>query len=203
LPAQYARNVDMIARGADRMDRMIRQLLDFTRVRFAAGVALERRLCDLSALCRELATDMEVTHPDRRVRCHAPDRCVGLWDRDRLGQVLSNLVGNAIRHGDAGQPIDIAIRDDGDAVALEVHNWGPPIPPDVLPFIWEPFRRGARPAEGAEGAGLGLGLYITHEIVTAHGGVLEVRSSREHGTTFTVRLPRELASRGDSDAPQT
>jgi signal transduction histidine kinase len=101
-----------------------------------------------------------------------------------LTEVASNLVGNAVKHGQPGRPIYVRVRDEGDQVSLRVHNLGPPIPPGLLPLVFEPFRR----SETQDG--FGLGLYIVKEIIAAHGGTVEVRSSASAGTTFTVRLPR-------------
>jgi signal transduction histidine kinase len=104
-------------------------------------------------------------------------------------------VGNAVKHGVPDAPIDVLVHDRGSFVVLEVHNWGNPIPPEMLPVIFDPFRRGCGPQVAhTEGAGLGLGLYITREIVAAHGGEIEVSSSDEEGTLFRVRLPRGLAT---------
>jgi two-component sensor histidine kinase len=110
----------------------------------------------------------------------------GAWDVDRLAQVVSNLVGNAIQHGD-GTPITLTGQEQGDSVTLAVHNGGSPIPAEVLPFLFEPLARGR--AEGASHS-IGLGLFIARAIVSAHGGDIQVSSSTNEGTTFTVRLPK-------------
>jgi signal transduction histidine kinase len=115
---------------------------------------------------------------------------VGDWDVDRMAQVLSNLLGNAIQHG-GGTPVRLSARQDGDRVALAVHNGGAPIPPLALPFVFEPLARGQ--AENTTG-GIGLGLFIARAIVSAHGGDIDVTSSTGDGTTFTVRLPKAAAS---------
>ena len=110
----------------------------------------------------------------------------GEWDADRLVQVVSDLVGNAIQHG-GGTPVTLTGQEQGGSVALAVHNGGPPIPAEVLPFVFEPLARGR--AEGAAGS-IGLGLFIARAIVSAHGGDIEVSSSAAAGTTFTLRLPK-------------
>ena len=113
----------------------------------------------------------------------------GRWDRERLAQVVANLVGNAIAHGKADGAIDIQLRGELEAVSLRVHNEGPAIPAPAQASIFDPFRRG--PARGAaRSEGLGLGLYICREMVRAHGGQIAVESSDGAGTTFSVRLPR-------------
>ena len=113
----------------------------------------------------------------------------GVWDRERLGQVVSNLVGNAIAYGKADGAVSVVLRDEGDSVTLSVHNEGPAIPAEVLPAIFDPFRRQAR-RTSRNSDGLGLGLFICRELVAAHGGEISVQSTDGAGTTFTVRLPR-------------
>jgi phosphoserine phosphatase RsbU/P len=100
--------------------------------------------------------------------------------------VVSNLVGNAIEHGD-GKPISLTAQDEGDAVTLAVHNGGAPIPPALIPSIFDALARGN--GEGGT-RGIGLGLFIARAIVAAHGGDIAVRSSTDHGTTFTARRPK-------------
>jgi sigma-B regulation protein RsbU (phosphoserine phosphatase) len=115
-------------------------------------------------------------------------------ERDRLTQVVSNLLGNAIQHG-AGTPITVGVRGEGETVVLDVHNSGQPIPPDVEQSIFEPLYR--RRPDGADRAGsIGLGLFIARAIVTGHGGEIHVRSSADLGTTFTVMLPRGAPAPG-------
>jgi signal transduction histidine kinase len=100
--------------------------------------------------------------------------------------VVSNLVGNAIQHG-GGTGVTLIAHGDGDFVTLAVHNGGSPIPPDVLPFVFEPLARGSGDSAGHS---IGLGLFIARAIVSAHGGNIQVSSSVDAGTTFTVVLPR-------------
>src|SRR5262249_22583963 len=113
----------------------------------------------------------------------------GQWDAARLGQVVSNLVGNAIAHGDERQPVELIATADEAAVTLDVVNRGPTIAAEELATLFEPFVRGAGGDRGRGRRGLGLGLYIATQIVSAHGGTLTARSL-EGTTTFTVKLPR-------------
>jgi signal transduction histidine kinase len=112
----------------------------------------------------------------------------GEWDGERLGQVVSNLVANALQHGAPSAPVEVRLATRGASAVLEVHNSGPAIPPELRAVLFEPYRRG--PAKGRKPRGLGLGLYITRQIVLAHGGDVAVTSSDEGGTTFAVTLPR-------------
>ncbi|MFL5301544.1 MAG: sensor histidine kinase, partial [Anaeromyxobacteraceae bacterium] len=112
-------------------------------------------------------------------------------DASRLGQVVSNLVGNALDHGGEMGEASVEVWGEEDAVRIAVHNEGPEIPTDLLPTLFEPFRRLARgDGEGSRSAHLGLGLFIVSEIARAHGGTVAVASAPGEGTTVTVTLPR-------------
>ena len=172
---------------------MLDQLMDFTRLWFGVEMPMERKRVDLAALCREAAGELEAGNVGRAaVRCRLPPEHIGVCDPVSMARVLSNLLGNALRHGSPERPIELSLREDGAETVLEVHNYGSPIPPEMIPVMFDPFRRAKCAAHEAivGGAGLGLGLYITRGIVAAHGGRIEVRSTAEHGTTFIVRLPR-------------
>jgi hypothetical protein len=115
--------------------------------------------------------------------------------------VLSNLVGNALQHGDADQPISVLAQGHGEEVALAIHNAGLPIPAGALRSIFEPNVRNVQDPSKPP-TGLGLGLYIAKELVTAHGGSLTVASTHADGTTFTVRLPRHQPVTSPGPAPK-
>jgi PAS domain S-box-containing protein len=186
---QHLKSVRRITLSAERMARMIAELLDFTRGRLGGGIPLHPRPENLRHLCRHVVEELEAGHPERELRLSASGHFQGEWDPDRIAQALGNLGMNALQHGTPGTPVDFRLQDEGGHVSVEVHNQGPPIPADTLPHVFEPFRR-AVGEEPLAPQGLGLGLFIVKEIVAAHGGTLEVRSTREEGTTFTVRLPR-------------
>jgi signal transduction histidine kinase len=135
-------------------------------------------------------TEIREAHRNAVVRLETGGSLVGEWDGDRLAQVVSNLVGNAIQHGD-GTVITVTAVNEGEDVVLAVRNGGEPIPAGAYPTIFEPLARGQSDESGHS---IGLGLFIARAIVAAHGGVIDVTSSREAGTTFTVRLPRMAAT---------
>lgn len=186
-----AKSAARILSSAQRMQRMIEQLLDLTQARLGGGLALQRTLVDLADLCRGAIDELDTGSNRISIRCESAGDTKGEWDRDRLAQLISNLIGNALAHGRPSSPADLAV--DGslpDDVWIEIHNDGA-IPAEILPGVFEPFRSTRSTREKRPGAsGLGLGLFISKQIVVAHGGSIEVDSSLETGTTFTVRLPR-------------
>ncbi len=186
LDDQDKESVGRVLRGSQRMSRMITQLLDLTRARLGGGIPIEPKPTDLREVCRNIVGEFEST-----IELRAEGDLTGTWDQDRLAEVLSNLVGNAIEYAAPGTAVEVNARSEGAAVVIEVRNQGPPIPPNVLPFIFEPFRRAQQRKKSAAG-NLGLGLYIAQQIVLAHGGTIEAHSA-EGTTTFTVRLPRSPA----------
>jgi signal transduction histidine kinase len=189
-----------ILNSARRMARMIDQLLDFTRIRLGNGLPLERRRTDLADVCRSVVEELETATHEKRVRLEACGDLAGTWDGDRLAQLASNLLSNALAHGDAGAPITLRLEGSGDYVLLEVHNAGA-ISGEVLPLIFDPFKSGADRKQ-ERSSGLGLGLFITREIALAHAGSIGVESSPEEGTRFTVRLPREPGASGPAFSSQ-
>jgi len=171
-----------------RMATMIGQMLDLTRAR-EGGLPLERQPMELKAVVDEVRAEIELARPGPAIEIRSEGDLRGRWDRARLGQALSNLVGNAVQHGQAGAPVTVVLDGTGElAVRVEIHNRGT-IPPDLLPHIFEPFRGLEQRRERAQG-GLGLGLYITEQVVRAHHGDISVVSSESAGTRFTLSLPR-------------
>jgi signal transduction histidine kinase len=179
-----------ILSSSRRMERMIHQLLDFARARLGGGIPVERAPGDLFELCRRCVEELRASHPEQPLELETLGDGQGAWDADRLEQVLCNLVINALKYGEPGRPVRVRVEATGPEAVLRVHNEGAPIPPEVLPHLFDAYRRAVRTHERGMDAGLGLGLYITWHLVRAHGGTLEVTSLAEEGTTFTVRLPR-------------
>lgn len=186
-PSDPARLLGRISASAARIEEIIRTLLDFANVRGGGGVPLRRGPHDLAEIAREVAEECTLAHPGRQVLCAGEGDCTGNWDPGRIGQLLTNLVSNALQHGPEDQPVHVRWRGLAREVVLEVANAGRPIPPEIVPRLFEPFQRG----DDARRGGLGLGLFIARAIVAAHGGRIEVRSGEPEGTVFSVRLPRE------------
>ena len=184
-PERRARVTSRILRSAERMQRMIADLLDFTRTRLGGAIPLRRQPANLRQICTEVIAELREAHRAADVRLEAAGNLTGEWDPDRLAQVVSNLVANAIQHGD-GTRIAVTAHDEGAAVTLAVRNGGAPIPADALSGVFEPLTRAGLDTNHS----IGLGLFIARAIVAGHGGHITVASSQQTGTIFTVRLPK-------------
>jgi PAS domain S-box-containing protein len=188
LTAKLALRIQSSARRAT---RLVDDLLDFTQARLGSGIPINRKAIDLRDIADQVLEEMEAAFPDREIRSEARGDTRGEWDADRIAQVLTNLVTNAIKYGAQDRPVRITIEGGGAGWAtIEVHNDGDPIPEAILPVLFHPMKRGAA-SRGDRS--VGLGLYIVKHIIDAHGGRIEVTSSRESGTSFVVRLPRAPA----------
>jgi signal transduction histidine kinase len=178
--------VRRIIDNARRIERMVHDLLDYTRTGAGRRLPIAPRQADLMPLCQQVIDGLQVLHPERALRISASGDTYALVDPDRAAQVIANLLTNAILYSPKEAAVRVNLAADGSDVVLEVHNRGPAIPPELLPRLFEAFQRGAV----RSGDGLGLGLFIAHQIVEAHGGSISVRSDDRDGTTFTVRWPR-------------
>jgi signal transduction histidine kinase len=159
-------------------------------VRVGNGIPLSRATVDLVPCLHQVVDELEAAHPTCSFQIDHRGDTRGSWDGDRLSQVFSNLIANAVQHGhpDGG----VAVSVDGgapDAVHVEIHNQGA-IPPELRPSLFEPMAGRQHPTDRARG--LGLGLYITREIVRAHGGQITARAIGPDRTTFALTLPRAL-----------
>ncbi len=198
-PLEPGRVRELAARSEQagrRMLSMIEDLLDVTRARQSGGLVMLAAPMDLRQQVERVLQEVRAAHPQRELRLQCAGDLRGAWDEARLGQVLANLLGNAMHHGSADQPVELEL--DGtaaDAVVLRVSNGGQ-IPPALLPRLFEPFR--GRSSTLGEQKGLGLGLFIVHQIVQAHGGRIEVHSA-DGRTVFTVWLPRSSATRAAAE----
>jgi PAS domain S-box-containing protein len=175
--------------------RIVGDLLDVTRLESTRAMPIELRTTRLDELCAAVVEEVAAVHGERSIRVEGHGEPAVECDPDRLGQLLSNLLVNALRYGAADRDVTIEWAARAEAVTIVVHNWGPPIPPQLRAHLFEPFRRGAQPSARGPSGGLGLGLYIASEIARAHGGEIVCTSSEAEGTAFTVRLPRGAARR--------
>jgi signal transduction histidine kinase/CheY-like chemotaxis protein len=175
--------------SAKRMDRMVAQVLDLTRARSGGGIPIRLAWADLHAICAQTVAELSTVNPRRSIEVKTTGDCSGMWDSDRMAQVFSNLLANALAYGRHDTTIDVVLNATDTQVQCSVRNSGPAIPAELLPTLFNPFRR-ARKFEATVTQGLGLGLFISQQIVAAHGGTISVRSTEQEGTQFTMLLPK-------------
>jgi signal transduction histidine kinase len=185
LDERATRAAAVIDRSAARMTGLIENVLDFARGRFGGGLPVTI-LADgtLEPMLEQVIAEMRTSQPDRVIHCSLHLNQPVVCDRARIGQLLSNLLANALTHGAPHAPVWVRARSDEEGFELSVSNQGPPIAEDTFTRLFKPF---ARAADAPNVHGLGLGLYISMEIARAHGGTLDVTSSAKE-TRFTLRL---------------
>jgi phosphoserine phosphatase RsbU/P len=178
-----------VASSGDRATRLIRDLLDFTQVRTGHVLPMQRRPTDLLQVVRQVADEVAMSHPSREIVVAPDGDAQGLWDPDRMAQLVGNLTRNAVSYSPPDSPVTMRTQGQPGRVVLEVHNRnvGGPIPEDVRGTLFEPYTRGDRRVDADRS--VGLGLFIVNQIVAAHQGSVGVRSDAD-GTVFRVDLPR-------------
>jgi signal transduction histidine kinase len=195
LNERQAKLLSQVVESARRAIEIVDTLLDLTRARLGSGFPVIKEPMDFGDVGKQLVEEMRAMHPNRTITLEACGLTRGVWDKPRIGQVLSNLLSNALQYGVTNLPVNATIAGHLDEVVLTVHNEGIPISDVVMAGIFGSYKFGLN----AEVAGpdfsknLGLGLYITKEIVEAHGGTISVTSSKIDGTTFTAHFPRNVA----------
>jgi sigma-B regulation protein RsbU (phosphoserine phosphatase) len=180
-----------ITSSASRMGRMIEDLFDYTAAALGKGIPVRYRQVDLAVVTEEAVSEARAAHAGREITLRKEGDLRGVWDPDRLHQVLQNLLSNAVKYSTPATPIHVACVEDAAASAIDitVENHGEPIAPEFVPHIFDAYRRGP----GAGRHSLGLGLYIVRRIVEAHHGIIMVNSTPAEGTTFTIRLPKQIS----------
>ena len=175
--------------SAQRMSRMIDDLLDFTRARLGSGLEVQPVDCNLRLLLQQAVGEVQALHPSASISLDVDPELSGRWDPFRLTRMFANLIVNAAQYGELSTPISVVGRARGAQVIVTVHNHGPVIPPDLIRIVFDPLVRGDHPPGSRTDAGLGLGLYISRQIAQAHRGDIAASSSPQSGTTFTTELP--------------
>jgi signal transduction histidine kinase len=190
-PAASSDRLQRVLRSTNRLEHLVDELLDVTRIEQGQATVSPAEM-DLAALVREVVQhfELDLARAGCRLSVNCPSPVVGSvvghWDASKLEQVVTNLLANAIKFG-AGRPIEVMVRDAGQAVELQVKDHGIGIAADDLPKIFDRFERAV---SSTHYGGLGLGLYLVRSIVESHGGAISVESGVDEGSTFTVRLPR-------------
>ena len=181
-----------VRRSALMMSSMVDDLIGYTRTELGNGIPVTLKPSDVGESCRSAIDDASSTFPDARFDMTSEGELNGMFDSVRLHQLFTNLLVNAVKYG-AEEPVRVRALGEEDAIRIDVNNRGPVIPRSSWNDIFQPLVQ-LPPSMSAERkenkSSLGLGLYVAREIATRHGGSLEVHSSQESGTTFTVRLPR-------------
>ena len=181
-----------IVSATTRMNHMVGALLDFTRSRLGGGIPIVPRTMNMGKLVHDVVNELTAAKPDRKIEVHARGALNGQWDCERMTQVATNLIGNALEHGSKRAAVKVNVQGTDDEVTISVQNRGAPIPEEQLDGIFNAMKQQAGTRKlNASSSNLGLGLYIADQIVRGHKGRIGVESSEEKGTTFTVYLPRQ------------
>jgi signal transduction histidine kinase len=185
-----AKAVDTILQQVRRLERLVGDLLALTRLE-SGRLELRRAPLDLVALVRGIVEQAGLLADRHSVRVELPNEpLMGNWDRDRLTQILDNLITNAVKYSPSGGEVVVSVQALDDAAHVTVRDQGMGIPADVLPYLFQRFYRGPHASSNVQG--LGLGLYITRALVDAHGGQISAQSTVGEGTVVTFTLPYEL-----------
>jgi len=203
LSARATKITSRIYTSVKRASRIVGDLLDFTRSQLGPGLPVSKTRSDVAPALERVVEELRMVNPNATILLESPVSAIGLYDATRLEQVFSNLIGNAVQHGDPQGAITVALTATDDTLRFTVHNTGAVIPEEVLGSIFNPLDRYSpeSPTDKGPHASLGLGLFIASEIVSAHQGHVDVTSSAEAGTVFVVEIPTgavDLASSTDA-----
>lgn len=193
LSERQAMLASQIYESASHITQIVDDLLDVTHSRFGSGLPINRTPMDMGAISRQSVDEMQIARPKRAINLEVSGDMKGEWDKARIGQVFSNLLGNAIQYSFKDTPIAVTVIGSPEEVQLSVHNEGTPIASKKIETIFDSLARAVND-EGdhpeSVSVNLGLGLYITKDIIISHGGTIDVTSTQEDGTTFSARLPK-------------
>lgn len=185
-PDILRRAIPAMENAVRRITRLADDLLDAARIG-AGRFTVRPAATDLAEIARQVTAQHQATVREHRIVLDAPERLDGMWDRERMGQVLGNLISNALKYSPADREIKVTVREGEDAVSICVADQGLGIPAEELPSLFQPF---SRLPSGRLHDGTGLGLHITQAIVEAHGGRIWVESAEGEGSSFHITLPR-------------
>ena len=184
--------IAQISSSVQSANQMVNDLLDLARCNLGTGIPVRPENTDLIAVCKAVVDELAAAHPKAQIIFNDTASVIGQYDSSRMAQVFSNLIGNAVRHGNAKRPINVTLEHDGSTARFCVQNYGEPIPASTLPSLFNPEGRYSKYSDGKKGgasSGLGLGLFIASQIVEGHQGTIEVESTLKQGTIFRVILP--------------
>jgi signal transduction histidine kinase len=191
LHAQHLDFAAIIKRNALTMKRMIKDLLEYASGELGRKLPIKRTDANMGSVCQAALAEVQTALPDIIFNFEVSGNLDGFFDEARFQQVLSNLLNNAVKHSKPGMPITVSARRESETVIVQVKNFGIPIPPESLQVIFNPLvQLSNNGTSSARSTSLGLGLFIAREIVEGHNGTIEVNSSEEDGTVFTISLPK-------------
>ena len=198
LPARHLKVAAQVLRSSERVGDIVSDLLDYSTSHLGGGIPVTLAPYDFSTESKSVVHEMALCHPARRFDIAIDDNIAVEWDRARVSQALSNLIGNAVQHGAKASAIAVSATLREGRVQIVVHNEGLAIPPAQINIMFDPAKSFAIKTNSERSASqtdnLGLGLYITHQIVLAHGGTIRVTSSTDQGTTMTIDMPARPAT---------
>ena len=193
LPPRHLNVASQIMRSTLRVTDIVADLLDFATSHLGGGIPVTLDQYDLSAECRSVVQELRLFHPERQFKVDIADGIMATWDRARISQALSNIIGNAVQHGTADSAIWVTVSTEDDQVMLMVQNEGEIMSPARLRTMFDPGKsfaiKSVSERSASQTSNLGLGLYITHEIVLAHAGDIWVTSTEQEGTTVKLLIP--------------
>lgn len=204
LGSREKKIIHQIATSVQSANQMVSDLLDLARYNLSTGIPVRKENTNLAEVCKSVIAELSIAHPKGEIFVVAMEPIVGRYDPSRMAQVFSNLIGNAVLHGNPQTPVRVTLEKDGMAAYFCVQNSGDPIPASAMSSLFNPEGRYSKFSEEEKGAssGLGLGLFIAAQIVERHGGTINVESTLEKGTTFLVTLPlRHPANESDTSPP--
>jgi signal transduction histidine kinase len=201
IPSKYVLAATRMFNSGQRMNKLIADLIDFTRTHLGAGIPIKLKKMNLTEVCMNVVDELRTSHPERIIDFNSFSREDLFGDDNRLAQVLSNLIGNALQYGAPHEPICVRMSSTEEDVSITVNNKGPVIPPNKLGSVFDPLVRLAMKenANDVRETSLGIGMFIAREIVNAHKGSIGVESTEAEGTTFRISLPRRLPPRSRAD----
>jgi signal transduction histidine kinase len=192
VPSKYVLAATRIFNSGQRMNKLIADLIDFTRSHLGAGIPIKPKRMNLAEVCLNVVDELRTSHPERIIDFEPRSRDEVVGDDDRLAQVLSNIIGNALQYGTHREPVNVRLSSTDEDVTIAVNNKGPVIPPKKIGSVFDPLVRlaGQDMMSDERETSLGIGMYIARQIVLAHAGTLNVASNDTDGTTFSMTLPR-------------
>jgi signal transduction histidine kinase len=192
-----ASKLKLIISNMDRLDQMIKELLDANRLRAGEAMPVNINLCDLNAIIRQVTDELSLSYPNS-LKVQSEGKCQGYWDENGLRRILENLITNAIKYGNEDSFITISLSQDETFAELSVHNFGKAIAPEEMSILFEQYRR---LKSSPNRAGWGLGLTLVKGVVDALQGSIDVESDKNKGTTFKIKLPKDARSSMMSEIP--